>query len=165
MQAPTHPDIAKLLTRKPRVCIVGGGWSGLYALKWFVEEGLDDVVLFEQTNSVGGVWVYTEDKPGTYNFPLIQPLRRAPPAAFLLTLPPVCGMCGHACAACVRLGAGGCFKNTRTTASKSYLHASDFPMADELGHFPTHTEVLDFLKVPLFLQLLIIFLNYNVITN
>ncbi len=75
-------------------------------------------------------------------------------------------VCGRACACGrVRLDAGGCFKNTRTTASKSYLHASDFPMADELGHFPTHTEVLDFLKVPLFLQLLIIFLNYNVITN
>jgi ribulose 1,5-bisphosphate synthetase/thiazole synthase len=66
MQAPTtHPAISRLLTTKPRVCIVGGGWSGLYALKWFVEEGLTDVVLFEQTNSVGGVWVYTEDKPGT----------------------------------------------------------------------------------------------------
>ncbi|ELR13200.1 Flavinbinding monooxygenase-like subfamily protein [Acanthamoeba castellanii str. Neff] len=103
MQAPTHPEIAKLLTRKPRVCIVGGGWNGLYALKWFVEEGLDDVVLFEQTNSIGGVWVYT-DKPG------------------------------------------GCFRNTRATASKSYLHASDFPMPESFGHFPTHTEVLDFLK-------------------
>jgi cation diffusion facilitator CzcD-associated flavoprotein CzcO len=63
----THPAIAKLLAKgtKPRVCIVGGGWNGLYALKWFVEEGLDDVVLFEQTNSIGGVWVYTPDKPGT----------------------------------------------------------------------------------------------------
>jgi cation diffusion facilitator CzcD-associated flavoprotein CzcO len=166
MQASTHPEIAKLLTRKPRVCIVGGGWSGLYALKWFVEEGLDDIVLFEQTNSVGGVWVYTEDKPGTCYFPLIQPLRRAPLAAFFF-------LHCHSCAACavmrvrrvrrVRLDAGGCFKNTRTTASKSYLHASDFPMADELGHFPTHTEVLDFLKVPLFIYYLLIS-NYLKIT-
>lgn len=102
----THPAIAKLLAKgtKPRVCIVGGGWNGLYALKWFVEEGLDDVVLFEQTNSIGGVWVYTPDKPG------------------------------------------GCFKGTRTTASKSYLHASDFPMPESYGHFPNHVEVLNFLK-------------------
>jgi hypothetical protein len=43
--------------------------------------------------------------------------------------------------------AGGCFENTRTTASKSYLHASDFPMPESFGHFPNHAEVLTFLKV------------------
>jgi len=41
---------------------------------------------------------------------------------------------------------GGCFKGTRTTASKSYLHASDFPMPESYGHFPNHVEVLNFLK-------------------
>jgi cation diffusion facilitator CzcD-associated flavoprotein CzcO len=73
-QQMSHPAIAKLLAKgtKPRVCIVGGGWNGLYALKWFVEEGLDDVVLFEKTNSIGGVWVYTPDKPGSH-----LPLRAA----------------------------------------------------------------------------------------
>jgi len=62
-----HPAIARLLAKgtKPSVCIVGGGWSGLYALKWFVEEGFHETVLFEQTDSVGGVWVYKENQPGT----------------------------------------------------------------------------------------------------
>lgn len=101
-----HPAIARLLAKgtKPSVCIVGGGWSGLYALKWFVEEGFHETVLFEQTDSVGGVWVYKENQPG------------------------------------------GCFKKTRTTASKTYLHASDFPMPEEYLHFPTHSEVLAFLR-------------------
>jgi len=105
-QQDTHPAIAAVLAldRKPRVCVIGGGWSGLFALKWFIEEGLDDVVLFEKTGSIGGVWVYKEDQPG------------------------------------------GCFKDTRTTASKAYLHASDFPMPEEYPHFPHHNQVLEFLQ-------------------
>lgn len=78
----THPAVAKLLQKeaKPRACVVGGGWNGLYALKWFIEEGLDDVVLFEMTDSIGGVWVYTEDKPGAH--------RRATACCLPLLLPP-----------------------------------------------------------------------------
>jgi len=85
------------------VLVVGGGWCGLYALKSFLEEGLD-AVMYEKTDAVGGVWVYREDKPG------------------------------------------GCYEKTRTTASKCYLHASDYPMPDTVGHFPNHVEVLKFLN-------------------
>lgn len=74
----THPSIARLLAKgtKPRVCIVGGGWNGLYALKWFIEEGLDDVVLFEMTDSIGGVWVYKKDQPGTASPPPLHRMKR-----------------------------------------------------------------------------------------
>jgi len=88
---------------KKSVLVVGGGWCGLYALKAFLEEGLD-AVLYEKTDAIGGVWVYREDKPG------------------------------------------GCYLKTRTTASKCYLHASDYPMPDTVGHFPNHVEVLKFLN-------------------
>ncbi len=53
-----------------KVCVIGAGWSGLYALKTYIEEGFTDVTLFEKTDSVGGVWVYREDTPG--NFPLLN---------------------------------------------------------------------------------------------
>jgi len=87
------------------VIVIGAGWSGLYALKTFLDEhGLLEARLFEMTDSVGGVWVYNEKIPG------------------------------------------GTFRDTRTTASKCYLHASDFPMPKEFPHFPHHTQVLDWLK-------------------
>lgn len=34
------------------VVVVGGGWCGLYALKHFLEEGLD-AVLYEKTDALG----------------------------------------------------------------------------------------------------------------
>jgi len=37
---------------KKSVVVVGGGWCGLYALKWFLQEGLD-AVLYEKTESLG----------------------------------------------------------------------------------------------------------------
>ncbi|KAL6058255.1 Flavin-containing monooxygenase [Balamuthia mandrillaris] len=86
-----------------RIAVIGGGWCGLFALKSFLEVGLD-AVCYEQREAIGGVWVYREDKPG------------------------------------------GVFLNTRTTASKCYLHASDYPFPEEVGHFPVHTEVLQYLN-------------------
>ncbi len=41
---------------------------------------------------------------------------------------------------------GGVFKNTRTTTSKHYLHASDFPMHESLSDFPYHLQVLEYLE-------------------
>lgn len=49
--------------KKLRALVVGGGWCGLYALKYFKAEGID-VKLVEQTETIGGIWVYREDKPG-----------------------------------------------------------------------------------------------------
>ncbi|CAB3398668.1 unnamed protein product [Caenorhabditis bovis] len=46
-----------------RVCVVGAGASGLPAIKSCVEEGLE-VVCFEKTSQVGGLWNY---RPGQKN--------------------------------------------------------------------------------------------------
>ena len=41
---------------------------------------------------------------------------------------------------------GGVFKNTRATASKHFLHASDFPMDPATPEFPYHTQILAYLQ-------------------
>lgn len=45
-----------------KVGIIGCGASGLAALKNFTDEGSQfKCVAFEQTDSIGGTWVYTDD--------------------------------------------------------------------------------------------------------
>lgn len=44
----------------PKVAILGGGSAGMTAVKACVEEGLD-VVCFERTDDIGGLWRYTDD--------------------------------------------------------------------------------------------------------
>ncbi|XP_071498290.1 flavin-containing monooxygenase 5-like [Diadema antillarum] len=44
-----------------RVAVIGGGPSGLVATKTCLEEGLD-VVCFEKSNVIGGLWYYREDR-------------------------------------------------------------------------------------------------------
>ena len=46
------------------VCIIGAGWSGLYACKSAVENGMNPIVL-ERREDIGGVWNYSEDKNTT----------------------------------------------------------------------------------------------------
>ncbi len=41
------------------VCIIGAGWSGLYACKYALENGLTPIVL-ERRDDFGGVWNYSE---------------------------------------------------------------------------------------------------------
>ena len=46
------------------VCIVGAGWSGIYACKYALENGLTPIVL-ERRSDLGGVWNYSEDPQTT----------------------------------------------------------------------------------------------------
>ncbi|XP_071484493.1 flavin-containing monooxygenase 5-like [Diadema antillarum] len=50
-------------TRPParRVAVIGGGPSGLVAIKTCLEEGLD-VACFEKSKMIGGLWYYREDR-------------------------------------------------------------------------------------------------------
>ncbi|CAD5225267.1 unnamed protein product [Bursaphelenchus okinawaensis] len=45
-----------------RVCVIGAGVSGLPSIKACVEEGLD-VVCYERTSDIGGLWNYRPDLP------------------------------------------------------------------------------------------------------
>ncbi len=42
------------------VCIIGAGWSGIYACKYAVENGMNPIVL-ERRSDIGGVWNYSDD--------------------------------------------------------------------------------------------------------
>jgi dimethylaniline monooxygenase (N-oxide forming) len=42
------------------VCIIGAGWSGIYACKYALENGLNPIVL-ERRPDIGGVWNYSDD--------------------------------------------------------------------------------------------------------
>lgn len=44
----------------PKVAILGGGASGITAIKCCVEEGLD-VVCYERSSDIGGLWRYTDE--------------------------------------------------------------------------------------------------------
>jgi len=46
-----------------KVAIIGGGFSGIYALKYCVQEKLK-CKLFESSDSIGGVWKYDKNKSG-----------------------------------------------------------------------------------------------------
>ena len=48
-----------------RIAIIGGGFAGIYNLKYCIQEGLE-CVLFESTNDLGGVWKYRPDQPGGF---------------------------------------------------------------------------------------------------
>ncbi|XP_055930490.1 flavin-containing monooxygenase 5-like [Argiope bruennichi] len=47
-------------TKKKRICVIGGGSSGLAAIKCCLEENLD-VVCYEKGESFGGLWRYHSD--------------------------------------------------------------------------------------------------------
>lgn len=49
--------------RKVEVAIIGGGWSGVYALKHCIERNLNTILL-ESEKEIGGQWVFNENKVG-----------------------------------------------------------------------------------------------------
>jgi dimethylaniline monooxygenase (N-oxide forming) len=59
----TRRTAPERLEGKKRVAVIGGGWAGLYAMKWLKEVGLEPVC-FEATDDIGGVWRYRGDRPG-----------------------------------------------------------------------------------------------------
>ncbi len=84
-------------------CIIGAGWSGILACKYFKAAGFNPVVL-ERNAYFGGVWRHD---PGR--------------------------------------ATGGVMASTFTTSSKTVTEMSDFPMPDEIPHFPRHSQIMDYL--------------------
>ncbi len=50
-------------TNLRRVAVVGAGWSGIYAVKWLRQAGLE-VAWFEAADDVGGVWKFRREPGG-----------------------------------------------------------------------------------------------------
>lgn len=47
-------------TRKIKVCVVGAGAAGLCATRHLAPNSNFEMKVYEQTNDIGGTWVYTE---------------------------------------------------------------------------------------------------------
>lgn len=48
------------------IAIIGGGWSGVYALKYCLENNLD-AYIYEKNSNVGGVWFYDKEQACALN--------------------------------------------------------------------------------------------------
>lgn len=49
------------LGREVRVCVIGAGPSGITAAKNLLQAGIQNIVVYEKNNQVGGNWVYSEE--------------------------------------------------------------------------------------------------------
>ena len=45
-----------------QVIIIGAGFSGLLSAKHFIENGMDNVLILEKRDGLGGVWYYSQNK-------------------------------------------------------------------------------------------------------
>jgi dimethylaniline monooxygenase (N-oxide forming) len=54
-----------IATETPLFIVIGGGWSGLYALKYLLAEGLQ-ARLYERESFLGGIWSYKETNGGVF---------------------------------------------------------------------------------------------------
>ncbi len=43
-----------------RICVVGAGPCGLTTLKNLIAAGLDDVVCYDESDTIAGTWVFNE---------------------------------------------------------------------------------------------------------
>jgi hypothetical protein len=63
-------------THEPRICVIGAGPSGLTTLKNLLALGLTNVVCFDETDAIGGNWVFREDRPSVFEGTRIISSRR-----------------------------------------------------------------------------------------
>lgn len=50
----------------PRICVIGAGPCGLTTIKNLLALGLTDVTCFDESDAIGGNWVFREDQPSVY---------------------------------------------------------------------------------------------------
>jgi cation diffusion facilitator CzcD-associated flavoprotein CzcO len=50
---------------QPRVCVIGAGPCGLAALKNLLAAGLSNVVCYDESDAIGGNWVFREESDRT----------------------------------------------------------------------------------------------------
>ena len=48
-------------SKETSICIIGAGSSGIAACKNLIQAGFNNITIFEQSDRLGGNWVYTED--------------------------------------------------------------------------------------------------------
>jgi cation diffusion facilitator CzcD-associated flavoprotein CzcO len=47
---------------RPRVCVIGGGASGLTTIKQLKDQGITDIECFEKEDEVGGIFLHGAKK-------------------------------------------------------------------------------------------------------
>jgi hypothetical protein len=50
----------------PRICVIGAGPSGLTTLKNLLALGLTNAACFDESDAIGGNWVFREDRPSVH---------------------------------------------------------------------------------------------------
>jgi cation diffusion facilitator CzcD-associated flavoprotein CzcO len=50
----------------PRICVIGAGPSGLTTIKNLLALGLTNAACFEESDAIGGNWVFREDRPSVH---------------------------------------------------------------------------------------------------
>lgn len=46
---------------RPKVCVIGAGAAGLCAARHFAPNSNFELKVYEQTNDIGGTWIYKEE--------------------------------------------------------------------------------------------------------
>ncbi|VDO10989.1 unnamed protein product [Haemonchus placei] len=103
-----------------RVCVVGAGVSGLPSIKACKEQGLD-VVCYEKTSDLGGLWNYRPNQKDTIGKTL--------------------SYSGH-----FQIG-GTVMASTVVNTSKEIMAYSDFPPPEEWPNFMHHSKVNEYLHL------------------
>ena len=57
-----------MTTNKMRICVIGGGAAGLCAVRHLARDpSFFEILSFEQTDEIGGTWVYNDETDFDYN--------------------------------------------------------------------------------------------------
>ena len=67
------------LNKNSKVAIIGAGPSGLSAAKHLLDQGITNLIIYEKSNKIGGVWRYT-DPSEKYATPMYRNLKINVPA-------------------------------------------------------------------------------------
>ena len=68
-------DMKFSLNRYSKVAVIGAGPSGLSAAKHVLAQGVENLVVYEKSDDIGGIWRYTEQASHSHATPMYQNLK------------------------------------------------------------------------------------------